>query len=83
MMRLFHHVLTSYFGFSNKFYEQTDGLAVGLSLTPVVTNFFMQDFGEVELDWAPSRPVCWCCYVDHTLSSGTMGLTNCENSLTT
>jgi hypothetical protein len=76
MTRLFFHLLISYFGFSDQFYEQNDGMAVGLSLTPVITNFFMQGFEEVELDWVPHRPLCWFCYVAHTLSSGPMGLTD-------
>jgi hypothetical protein len=76
VLRLFHRVLTSYFSFSGQFYEQTDCAAVSLSMTAVITSFFMQDFEEVELDWAPHRLLCWFCYVDHNLSSGLMGLTN-------
>jgi hypothetical protein len=62
--RFFHHVLTSYFGFSDQFFEQTDGMDVGLSLTPVITSFFMQYFEEVELVWGPHRSLCWFVYVD-------------------
>jgi hypothetical protein len=48
-LALFKHVLTStYFCF--EFYKQTDGVAMGLPLSPIITNFFIEDFEKKSLD---------------------------------
>jgi hypothetical protein len=45
VLELFKHVLTStYLCFDGHFYEQTDGVAIGSPLSPVIANFFMEDF---------------------------------------
>jgi hypothetical protein len=45
IMALFRHVLTStYFSFRGKFYEQTDGMAMGSPLSPVIAYCFIEDF---------------------------------------
>jgi hypothetical protein len=45
ILALFKHVLTSmYFCYDGQFYEQTDGVAMGSPLSPVIANFFMEDF---------------------------------------
>jgi hypothetical protein len=63
-LRLFPHVMTtSYFSFNGQFYEQIDGVAMGSPLSPVITNFYMEDFEERVLDLAPHKPICWFCYV--------------------
>jgi hypothetical protein len=67
ILTLFHHVLTSsYFRFAGQFYEQIDGVAMGSPLSPVIANFYMEDFEEMALDRAPHKPLCWFCYVDDT-----------------
>jgi len=44
ILALFRHVLTStYFSVGGQFYEQTDGVATGSPLSPVIGNFFMED----------------------------------------
>jgi hypothetical protein len=46
-LALFKHVLTfTYFCYDGQFYEQTDGVAMGSPLSPVIANFFMEDFEE-------------------------------------
>ncbi|XP_021918637.1 uncharacterized protein LOC110829329 [Zootermopsis nevadensis] len=63
VLRLFHLVLTSsYFKFGGQFYEQTDGVAMGSPLSPVIANFFMEHFEE--MDGATFKPLCWFRYVD-------------------
>jgi hypothetical protein len=37
------------FNFAGQFYEQTNGMAMR-SPSPVITNFFMEDFKEMALD---------------------------------
>ena len=68
-MALFRHVLTStYFSYDGKFYEQTDGVAMGSPLSPVIANFFMEDFEKKALEQATHKPVCWYRYVDDTFA---------------
>ena len=64
---LFKHALTStYFCFDGQFYEQTDGVAMGSSLSLVIANFFMEDFEKKAIEQATHKPVCWFRYVDDT-----------------
>ena len=45
ILALYKHVLTStYCCVDGQFYEQTDGVAMGSPLSPVIANFFMEDF---------------------------------------
>ena len=55
-----------YFCFDGKFYEQTDGVAMGSPLSPVIANFFMEDFEKRAIEQVPHKPVCWLRYVDDT-----------------
>jgi hypothetical protein len=65
ILRLFLHILTSSFFFFN-FYEQTDGVAMGSPLYPVIANYFMEYFEEMALEAATHKPLCWFRYVDDT-----------------
>ena len=70
---LFKLVLTStYFCVNNQFFEQTDGVAMGSPLPPVIANFFMEDFEKRALDQATLKPTCWYRYVDDTSLFGHM-----------
>jgi hypothetical protein len=65
ILTLFCHILTSsYFSYTGQFYEQIDGVAMGSPLSPVIANFYMEDFEEMALDQAPHKPLCWFCYMD-------------------
>jgi hypothetical protein len=67
ILRLFRHVLTySFFSFNGQFYEQTDGVAMGSPLFPVIANYFMEYFEEMALEMATYKPLCWTRYVDDT-----------------
>jgi hypothetical protein len=67
LLVLFRHVLTStYFCFEGQFFEQTDGVAMGSPLSPVVANFFMEDFEKRAIEQATNKPTCWFRYVDDT-----------------
>jgi hypothetical protein len=58
-LALFKHVLTStYFCFEGQFYEQTDGVAMGSPLSPVITNFLMEDFEKKVIELATHKPTC-------------------------
>jgi retron-type reverse transcriptase len=67
-LALFRHVLTtSYFTFNGQFYGQTDGVAMGSPLSPVIANFYMVDYEKAALESAPLKPRCWFRYVDDTV----------------
>lgn len=46
-----------FFCLNGQFYEQTDGVATGSSLSPVIANFFMEDFKEKLLKRATHKPL--------------------------
>jgi hypothetical protein len=57
-LRLFRHVLTATrFSFTGKFYEQIYGVDVGSQLSPVIANFFMEDFGKMALNRTAHKPL--------------------------
>jgi hypothetical protein len=65
VLGLFRHVLTtSYVTFNGQFYRQRDGVAMGSPLSPVIANFYMEDYEKATLESAPLKPRCWFRYVD-------------------
>jgi hypothetical protein len=61
VLGLFRHVLTtSYFTFNGQFYGQTDGVVMDSPLSPVIANFFMEDYEKAELESVPPplKPLC-------------------------
>jgi hypothetical protein len=83
LLVLFKHMLTStYFCFKGKFYEQTNGVAMGSPLSPVVANFFMEDFEKRAIELATHKPTCCFRYVDDTLVIWPHGQENLQNSST-
>jgi len=66
ILALYKHVLTStYFSVDGQFYEQTDGVAMGSPLSPVIANFYMEDFEMKAIKKATHKPTCWYRYVDN------------------
>jgi hypothetical protein len=58
ILRRFRHVLTtSYFSFSDHFYEHVNSVAMGSPLSPVIANFCVKDFEEKALDLATPQAV--------------------------
>jgi hypothetical protein len=45
-----------YFQLEDKFYRQKGGMTMGNSLSPVVSNIFVERFEEVALDTAEQKP---------------------------
>jgi hypothetical protein len=64
VLGLFCHVLTTtYFTFNGQFHGQTAGMAMGSPLSPVIANFYMEDYEKAALESAPLKPRCWFHYV--------------------
>jgi hypothetical protein len=57
---------TFYFTFNGEFYGQRDGVAMGSPLSPVIVNFYMEDYEKAALESAPLKPRCGFRYVDDT-----------------
>ena len=67
ILALYKHVLTSiYFFVDGRFYEQTDGVTMGSPLSPVIANFYMEDFEMKAIEKATHKPACWYRYVEDT-----------------
>jgi hypothetical protein len=49
-----------------RFYEKIDGVTMGLALSPVIANFFLEDFKEIAIGRAAHKPLCWFRFVDDT-----------------
>jgi hypothetical protein len=74
ILRPFRHVLNSSFSrFNGQFCEQTDSVAMGSPLFPVIADVFMENFEETALEGATHKPLCWFRYVDDTFVIWTHG----------
>jgi hypothetical protein len=64
---LFRYVLTTtYFLYYGAFYDQMDGVSMGLPLAPVIANFYMEHFEQLAVSLAHKKPAYWYRYVDDT-----------------
>jgi hypothetical protein len=72
---------TTYFQFEDKFYQQNDGMAMGSSLSPVVSNIFMEHFEKLAIDTTDLRPAVWLRYVEDTFVVWPHGSTRLQEFL--
>jgi hypothetical protein len=57
---------TTYFQMDDKFFQQKDGMAMGNSESPIISNIHMEHFEKLALDLAQHKPPPWLHYVDDT-----------------
>jgi hypothetical protein len=48
----------------DKFFQQEAGMAMGSSLSPIVSNIFMEHFEKLALDSGQHKPSVWLQYID-------------------
>jgi hypothetical protein len=57
---------TYYVQVDGKFFQQKDGMVLGGSLSPIVSNIYMKHVGNLPLDSALHNPSLWLRYVGDT-----------------
>jgi hypothetical protein len=73
---------TTYFNVDDGFYQQKAGMAMGSSLSPVVSNIYMEHFEQLALDSAQDEQSLWLRYVDDTFIIWPHGAEKIGNFLT-
>jgi hypothetical protein len=73
---------TTYFQLDDRFYQQKEGMAMGSSLSPIVSNIYMEHFEKLALDSAQDKPLLWLRYVDDTFVIWPHGVDGLQNFLT-
>ncbi len=59
---------STYFLYNNKFYQQSQGAAMGSPLSPIFANIFMEFLEDIALQTANIKPSLWLRYVDDTFT---------------
>ena len=59
---------STYFTFKGRFYEQQEGAAMGLPISPIVANLYMEDLETKAIKSAQNPPSFWRRFVDDTLT---------------
>jgi len=66
LIQLIEHLTITYFSYNNQFYEQTSGVTMGSSISPIIANTFMEYFEKEILRKTFKKPEVWFHYVDNT-----------------
>ena len=58
----------TYFSFQGRFYEQTEGAAMGSPISPIVANLFIEDLEIQAINTSITPPALWKRFVDDTFT---------------
>ena len=68
IISLLRFCLNSYFSFQGRFYQQTEGAAMGSPISPIVANLFMEDLEVQAIQTSSTPPSLWKRVVDDTFT---------------
>jgi Reverse transcriptase (RNA-dependent DNA polymerase). len=76
-----HFLMTTYFLFDGTFYKETDSVAMGSLLAPIVANIYMEKSKQEALSTAKRKATPWYRYVDNTFVIWPHGKETLQDSL--